>query len=152
MATPKIYAGLGEIEKAVGTTLGVSGWHRITQDQIDHFARPTGDDQWIHLDPERGAQGPYGANLAHGSFVLSLVPMLFQEAVRFEGLQGAMSYSDKVRFPAPTLVDSQVRGRVLLAAFQPTDLGARTVQHVTVECKDGEKPVCVAEVVSVLIR
>jgi acyl dehydratase len=148
----KTYTGLDEIEKAVGTVVGVSDWHTITQDHIDRFADVTGDNQWIHIDVERAKQGPYGTTVAHGYLVLSLVPMLMYEAARFEGLQAGINYgSNKVRYPAPTPVDSRVRGEIFLADFKRKDLGAQVTFRVTITREGGDKPVCVAEAVSILI-
>ncbi|MFG2731580.1 MaoC family dehydratase [Streptomyces canus] len=151
MASVNTYHGLGEFEKAVGTLIGHSEWHTITQDDIDRFADVTGDHQWIHIDPDKAAKGPYGTTVAHGYLVLSLVPMLLAEAARVEGLSAAINYgSNKVRYPAPTPVDSQVRGAVELTELKRGPQGAQAVFRVTVERRGGDKPVCVAEVVSVL--
>ncbi|SHH31159.1 MaoC family dehydratase [Streptomyces sp. 3214.6] len=153
MAPVKTYQGLDEIEKAVGTLLGHSEWHTITQDDIDRFADVTGDHQWIHIDPEKAAKGPYGTTIAHGYLVLSLVPMLMSEVTKTEGLTAAINYgSNKVRYPAPTPVDSQVRGAVELLELSRRPQGAQAVFRVTVERQGGDKPVCVAEVVSVLFE
>ncbi|MGV9853475.1 MaoC family dehydratase [Streptomyces sp. NPDC003442] len=153
MAPTQAFKGLDELEKAVGTVIGHSEWHSVTQNDINHFADVTGDHQWIHVDPAKAAQGPYGTTIAHGYLVLSLVPMLMSEAVRTEGLTAAINYgSNKVRYPAPTPVGSRVRGTIELLAFQRGPHGAQVVFRVTVERDGGDKPVCVAEVVSVLAQ
>lgn len=153
MAPVKSYNGLDELDKAVGTVIGHSEWHTITQDQIDRFADVTGDHQWIHIDPEKAAKGPYGTTVAHGYLVLSLLPQLMSEATRTEGLTAAINYgSNKVRYPAPTPVGSELRGTVELVELERRAQGAQAVFRVTVERKGGGKPVCVAEVVSILFE
>ncbi|MEH0421226.1 MaoC family dehydratase [Streptomyces sp. B21-083] len=153
MTPVKTYKGLDDFEKAVGTVIGQSEWHTITQDDIDRFADVTGDHQWIHIDPEKAAKGPYGTTIAHGYLVLSLAPMMISEAARTDGLTAAINYgSNKVRFPAPTPVNSQLRGTVELAELRRAPQGAQAVLRVTVERQGGDKPVCVAEVVSLLIE
>ncbi|MFD5228691.1 MaoC family dehydratase [Streptomyces qaidamensis] len=153
MTPVKTYQGLDDLQKAVGTVIGHSEWHTITQNDIDRFADVTGDHQWIHIDPDKAAKGPYGTTVAHGYLVLSLVPMLLSETARTEGLTAAINYgSNKVRYPAPTPVNSQVRGMVELTELRRGPQGAQAVFRVTVERQGGDKPVCVAEVVSVLFE
>ncbi|MFE1886936.1 MaoC family dehydratase [Streptomyces diastatochromogenes] len=151
MAPAKTFQGLDELEKAVGTVIGRSAWHIVTQNDIDRFADVTGDHQWIHVDPEKAAKGPYGTTVAHGYYVLSLVPKFLSEAAHTEGLTAAINYgSNKVRYPAPTPVGSRLRATVELAEFERRQQGAQAVFRVTVEREGGDKPVCVAEAVSVL--
>ncbi|NEA29357.1 MaoC/PaaZ C-terminal domain-containing protein, partial [Actinomadura bangladeshensis] len=91
---------MDDYAKAVGTHLGHSEWHTITQEQVDRFADATGDHQWIHTDPERAAAGPFGTTIAHGYLTLSLIPMLAAEIYRVEGLRMGVNYgTEKVRFP-----------------------------------------------------
>ncbi|WP_231885300.1 MaoC/PaaZ C-terminal domain-containing protein [Streptomyces bobili] len=107
----------------------------------------------MHLDPNKAAKGPYGTTVAHGYLVPSLVPMLLSEAARTEGLTAAINYgSNKVRCPALTPVNSQVRGMVELTELRRGPQGAQAVLRVTVERRGGDKPVCVAEVVAVLFE
>jgi acyl dehydratase len=151
MALAQTYSGLDAFKKAVGTHIGHSHWHTISQSHIDRFAAVTGDHQWIHTDPQKAAEGPYGTTIAHGYLVLSLVPLLLAETVQIEGLNAAINYgSNKVRYPAPTPVDSQVRGEVELLELNRGPRGAQAVFRITIERQGGDKPVCVAEVVSVL--
>jgi acyl dehydratase len=148
----RTFSGIDEYEKAVGTHLGHSEWHTVTQQQVDGFADATGDHQWIHVDPERAAEGPFGGTIAHGYLTLSLVPMLMSEISRVDGLRMGVNYgSDKVRFPAPVPVGSRVRAGAELLSLDRTPQGARAKVRVTIEREGGGKPVCVAEVLSVLV-
>lgn len=148
----RTFHGIDEYEKAVGTHLGHSDWHTVTQEQVNGFADATGDHQWIHVDPERAAGGPFGGTIAHGYLTLSLIPMLMSEISRVEGLTMGVNYgSDKVRFPAPVPVGSRLRAGAELVSLERTPQGARAKVRVTVEREGGDKPVCVAEVLSVLV-
>ena len=148
----KIFKGLDELERAVGTHLGYSGWYAITQEQVNLFAEATGDHQWIHVDPEKAATGPFGTTIAHGYLTLSLVPKLVSQIYRVEGLRMGVNYgSNKVRFPSPVPVGSRVRAGVELLELTRGPQGAQTTVRVTVEREGGDKPACVAEIVSVLV-
>ena len=147
----RTFQGLDEFEKAVGTHLGYSDWHTITQKQIDLFAEATGDHQWIHTDPEKAKDGPFGTTIAHGSLTLSLLPLLVWQVYSIEGLTMAVNYgSNKVRYPSPVPVDSRVRAGVELVSLDRGPGGSRATIRVTVEREGGDKPACVAETVSVL--
>ncbi|MDT9594108.1 MaoC family dehydratase [Nocardioides zeae] len=151
-AGPRTFADAAELRAAVGTHLGHSDWHQVTQEQVDLFAEATGDHQWIHVDPERAASGPFGGTIAHGYLTLSLVPMLSQQVYAFEGLRMGVNYgSDKVRFPAPVRVGSRIRGGVEVLSLEPGGGGERLTTRVSVEVEGGDRPACVAEVVSVLV-
>ncbi|MEW2329712.1 MaoC family dehydratase [Micromonospora chersina] len=148
----RVFQGIEELEQAVGTHLGHSGWHRITQRQIDAFAEATGDHQWIHVDPVRAARSPFGGTIAHGYLTLSLVPMLVWQVYRVEGLTMGVNYgANKLRFPAPVPVDSEVRAGVELLSLVPGGGGYQLTAKVTVELAGGGKPACVVETVSVLV-
>ncbi|WP_067695253.1 MaoC family dehydratase [Nocardia jejuensis] len=148
----KTFQGLAEFEKAVGTHLGHSRWHTITQEQIDMFAAATGDHQWIHTDPARAAAGPFGATIAHGYLTLSLAPMLAGQVYTVRNLSMGVNYGvDKVRFPAPVVVGSRIRAGVELISISPGALGFRALSTVTVELEGSAKPACVAECVAVLV-
>lgn len=148
----KTFTGLDEFEQAVGTHLGYSDWHTVTQQQVDLFAEATGDHQWIHTDPEKAANGPFGGTIAHGYLTLSLVPMLVWQIYTVEGLKMGVNYgSNKVRFPSPVLVGSRVRAGAKLLELKRGDNGAQATVRVTVELEGGDKPACVAETVSVLV-
>jgi acyl dehydratase len=146
------FNGVEELEKAVGTHLGYSDWHTITQEQIDQFAEATGDHQWIHVDPERAKDGPFGTTIAHGYLTLSLVPMLVWQVYTVEGVSMGVNYgSNKVRFPAPVPVGSRVRAGVELLSVVPGGGGVQTTARVTIERDGGDKPACVAEILSIVV-
>ncbi|MEV4129004.1 MaoC family dehydratase [Nocardia sp. NPDC049707] len=148
----KVFNGIGELEQAVGTHLGYSEWHTVTQEQIDLFAEATGDRQWIHVDPERAAQGPFGTTIAHGYLTLSLVPMLVWQVYRVDGLKMGINYgSNKVRFPSPVPSGSRVRAGVELVQLEPITAGVQVTARVTIEREGGDKPACIAEALSVLV-
>lgn len=141
---------LKDLPALVGEELAVSGWMTIDQARIDLFAEATGDHQWIHVDPARAAQGPFGKTVAHGFLTLSLIPPLFHDALAIPA-RLAINYGlDRVRFPHPVVVDSRVRGRFKLIAAEPLPAmkdmqGLQIRIGVTVECEGADKPACVAE-------
>ena len=138
--------GLDELKAAQGEELGPSDWHEVTQDDINAFADVTGDHQWIHVDVERAKETPFGGTIAHGYYTLSLAPKLSAEIVAFEGFAFGINYGlNKVRFPAPVLVDSKVRMRAKLAELEEIPGGAQMIMELTFEREGGEKPVCVAQ-------
>jgi acyl dehydratase len=147
---------LDEIRAAVGTELGASDWVSVDQERIDTFADATGDHQWIHVDPTRAGRGPFGATIAHGYLTLSLVPTLVATLVDYAGWAVKINYgSNKVRFPAPVLVNSRVRARVTIADVRETGAGVQVTVQVVVEAEgpDGvptPKPALVAEVLTLL--
>jgi acyl dehydratase len=130
-----------------GRELGPTSWIAVTQERIDAFAAATEDPQWIHVDPERAAAGPFGTTIAHGFLTLSLcVPMLY-EALPGEATMAVNYGVNRVRFPAPVPSGSRVRGRFRVLAVEDVPLGERATIEATVECEGVEKPVCVAELV-----
>ncbi|SKB08288.1 MULTISPECIES: MaoC family dehydratase [Aeromicrobium] len=141
-----------EIAASSGTELGVSSWTEIHQDRIDMFADATGDRQWIHVDPERAAEGPFGATVAHGYLTLSLLPFLGAQVYAFAGDRARVNYGlNRVRFMAPVLVGSKVRNRVEVLEVRDIEKGQQvTLQH-TVEIEGSEKPACIAETVTLLM-
>ncbi|MEV2223867.1 MaoC family dehydratase [Nocardia vinacea] len=148
----KVFNGIGELEQAVGTHLGYSEWHTVTQEQIDLFAEATGDRQWIHVDPERAAQGPFGTTIAHGYLTLSLLPQLVWQVYRVDGVKMGINYgSNKVRFPSPVPSGSRVRAGVELVKLEPTKAGIQVTARVTIEREGSDKPACIAEALSVLV-
>ncbi len=138
-----------DLQTLVGQALGDSGWVTIDQHRINLFAEATGDHQWIHLDAERAAEGPFGSTIAHGFLTLSLLPELTAAAFTVLDTRMGVNYGlNKVRFPAPVPVDSRVRGRFRLLAYDPLEDGAQLTVEATIEREGGLKPVCVAESVS----
>lgn len=148
----KVFSGIEELQAAVGTHLGHSAWHEVTQDQVDLFADATGDHQWIHLDVERAKAGPFGGTIAHGFLTLSLLPMLAAEVYRLDGVKMGVNYgADKLRFPSPVPVGSRVRAGVELTAVTPSSLGYQVATHVTIEREGGDKPACVVDMLAVVV-
>jgi acyl dehydratase len=135
-----------ELRSRVGDEIGVSDWHDVTQESVDEFARVTGDEQWIHTDPERARSTPFGGTIAHGYYTLSLHPVLIAQLMRYEGFAFAVNYGlNKVRFPAPLPVGNRVRMRVTLLAVDDVLGGAQITSKLTFEGEGALKPVCVAE-------
>ena len=138
--------GIDELKAKVGEELGVSDWHEVTQAEIDAFAEATGDDQWIHVDPERAAQSPFGSTIAHGLYTLALGPRFTYDAYSIEGFAFGLNYGyDRVRFPAPLPVDSRVRMHATLSSVHDVTGGIQMKVTQTFEREGEEKPVCVAE-------
>jgi acyl dehydratase len=142
-------SGIDELRAKVGEELGVSEWHEVTQERIDAFADATGDHQWIHVDPERAAQTPWGSTIAHGLYTLSLGPQFTFALFTIEGFAFGLNYGyNKVRFPAPLPVNSRVRMRATLSSVDDVPGGVQLTITQTFERDGEEKPVCVAEAVS----
>jgi acyl dehydratase len=138
--------GLDEVKARVGEELGVSDWHDVTQDEIDAFAEVTGDDQWIHIDPERASQTPFGGTIAHGYYTLSLAPMFSYRMFAIEGFAFGLNYGlNRVRFPAPLPVGDRVRMSARLGDVKDIPGGAQITVELTFEREGGDKPVCVAQ-------
>ena len=138
--------GIDGLRAAVGSELGVTEWQVVTQADVDAFADATGDRQWIHVEPERAAQTPFGGTIAHGLYTLSLAPVLTSSLLSFDGFAFALNYGyNRVRFPAPLPVGSRVRLRVTLVAVQDIPGGAQITIVQTFEREGSDKPVCVAE-------
>lgn len=147
MQAMKTFDTLNELEGLVGQTVTASDWVTITQAQIDLFAQATGDHQWIHTDPQRAAQGPFGTAIAHGFLTLSLMPQFFESAMTItHSSMGVNAGLNKVRFTAPVPVNSRLRAHFKLLAFDWLEAGAcQMVWGMTVEREGHDKPVCVAE-------
>ncbi|MCY3645204.1 MAG: MaoC family dehydratase [Acidimicrobiaceae bacterium] len=153
MAT--VFAAPDDLLSAVGQHLGHSDWIPVDQARIDLFAEATGDDQWIHVDPEAAAAGPFGATIAHGYLTLALTNMMLPQIVRVEGISMGINYGvNRVRFPQPVLTGSRLRGSATLTSADelPGGAGVQTVITVTVEIEGQAKPACVVESVSRYLR
>lgn len=148
---PRQFANLEEFKAAVGEDLGTSEWTEITQDQVNLFADATGDHQWIHIDVEKAAKGPFGGTIAHGYLTLSLLPMLGEQIYAIGGLAMGVNYgTNKVRFPHPVLVGSRVRGKAILKETKDITIGTQATVEFIIEIEGADKPACVAEVLSVM--
>lgn len=144
-----VIEGVEGLRTHVGEELGVSGWHLITQEEVDRFADVTGDHQWIHVDADRAKATPFGGTIAHGYFTLSLGPWLAESVYAFEGFAYGLNYGlDRVRYPSPMPVGKRVRMRAHLTSVTDVPGGVQIALTHTFECEDAEKPVCVAKVLA----
>jgi acyl dehydratase len=149
----RVFESTEQLEDSVGQQLGYSDWVVVDQDRIDRFADATGDYQWIHVDPERAAAGPFGGTIAHGYLSLSMIPTLVSQVLAYSGWSTAINYgSDKVRFPAPVPVGSRVRAGVELLAVRELPSGIQVTNRVTVEIAGSDRPAVVAETITLLVR
>ena len=144
---PHIFNSPAELEPGLGQTFGPTDWIAIDQDRINTFADATGDHQWIHVDPERAAAGPFGGTIAHGFMTLALLPRLQHQMYTVNGIKMAINYGlNKVRFPAPVPVGSRVRAQTSLVSVDDVGNGAvQATMSTTVEIDGSPKPACVAE-------
>jgi acyl dehydratase len=143
------FDNIDALRKAVGEDLGHSDWVMVDQQRINTFADATGDHQWIHVDPERAAAGPFKTTIAHGYLTLSLVPLLAGSLVTVNGVKMGVNYGvNKVRFPAAVPVDTRVRAGVVIQSVEDVPGGVQVTSVVTIEREGGDKPVCVAETVA----
>ena len=146
---PTVFENPSELEKAVGTDLGKSDWLEITQERINQFADATGDHQWIHVDPERARQGPFGECIAHGYLTQSLVNHFLPQIVEVRGISMGVNYgADRIRFPAPVPVNSRIRGSAELLKVEELKGGVQATIRVTVEIEGKDRPGCVIDTIS----
>jgi acyl dehydratase len=147
---PKVFQNPKELLSAAPCPLGESDWLEITQERIDRFAQATGDHQWIHVDPERAKQGPYGRTIAHGYLTMSLVNLFLPQILEVRGISMGVNYgADRLRFPAPVPVGSRIRGVGELLEAEAVKGGAVQAKvRVTVEIEGSERPACVVETIS----
>lgn len=136
-----------DVKSLVGTELGVSDWHAVTQEEINAFAECTHDHQWIHLDVERAKkESPFGGPVAHGYYTLSLAPYLMDQIWTVEGIRMGVNYGlNKLRFPAPVPVGKRVRARATLDNAEDVTGGMQVTVGLTFEVEGASKPACVAE-------
>lgn len=152
MSQPKEITGavvdIADLASLSGQLLGQSSWRRIAQEDVTAFSILTGDEQWIHVDPERAATGPFGATVAHGYFTLSLSTIFLDEVLTVTGAAVVLNYgSDRVRYPAPVRVGSRVRAQIELASVKPLPGGVQATFRLTFEVGGQHKPGCVADIV-----
>ena len=137
----------------VGRELGPTDWLEVDQERIDTFARATDDPQWIHVDPVRAAEGPFGTTIAHGYLTLSLCVPLMSRTLGLTGYRMGINYGvNRVRFPAPLPSGSRIRGRFTVQSVDEVEGGEQGVVLATIEREGSEKPVCVAELVVRMMR
>jgi acyl dehydratase len=141
-----VVEGVDGLRAAVGAALGPTGWLRIDQPRIDAFADVTGDHQWIHVDPDRARDSPFGSTIAHGYLTLSLCNYFLPQLLTVRGVRMGVNYgADKVRFPAPVPVGSRIRGRGEVLACADVPGGVQATILVTAEIEGADKPACVVE-------
>ena len=149
----RVFTTFEELDDAVGEDLGTTEWLEVTQERIDQFAKATDDPQWIHTDPARATEGPFGTTVAHGFLTLSLCVPLMTETLALSGYSMGVNYGvNKVRFPAPVPSGSRIRARFAVQTVDEVAGGEQAVVLGTVELEGGEKPVCVAELVVRMYR
>jgi acyl dehydratase len=137
-----------DLLKLVGQPLGTTEWMEVTQDQVNRFADATGDHQWIHIDHERAAKGPFKGTIAHGYLTLALAPVVISQVLEIREITAALNYGlNKVRFPAPVRVGSKIRAKVSVMSAQQKTSGVESVFTVTYEVDGEQRPACVADVI-----
>lgn len=143
----QVFEHLHDIDALAGSQVAISPWLEVTQQQVNQFAEATGDHQWIHTDPERARQGPFGVPIAHGFLTLSLMPRFLESSLRFADVRMGVNYGmNRVRFTAPVPVGSRLRAHLNLVSSEPIEpQGRQLTWQVQVEREGNEKPVCVAE-------
>jgi acyl dehydratase len=149
MAEVTVLENLEELRDAVGRHLGFTDWIEITQERVNLFADATDDHQWIHVDPERSAKGPFGTTIAHGFLTLSLVSLLVPQLIKVRNISMAINYgTNKVRFPAPVPVGSRIRAGAEILSVDDVPGGVQVATLVAIEREGGEKPCCVVELLT----
>lgn len=144
----RTFSGTGELRRAIGEDLGYSEWITVDQARIDTFAEATDDHQWIHVDPQRAAEGPFGRTVAHGFLTVALLPAFGWDTFVVQGVGMTVNYGlNKVRFPSPVPVGSRLRGHSKLLDVTDVPGGVQATIGGTVEIEDWPKPACVAEVI-----
>ena len=149
---PREVGDLESLRALVGTEAGVSGWLEVTQERVDTFADATRDHQWLHVDPVRAAQGPFGTTVAHGYLTLSLLPSFTQEIWSL-GFGGArVNYGlERVRFPSPVRVGARIRDRAHVESVTDVESGVRLAVRHTVEIDGSDRPACVATQLTLIL-
>jgi len=149
----RVFNSFDEVAAAAGEEIGTTDWVTIDQERVDAFADATGDHQWIHVDVERAADGPFGGTIAHGYLTLSLVPWLGSQVFSLETPGARLNYGvNKVRFPHPLLVGKRIRGHVAFGDVTDLPAGKQLIIKYTVEIEGESKPACVAETVVLLLE
>lgn len=142
----RVFSSREQLESAVGQDLGTSDWVRLDQAAIDAFAEITGDDQWIHVDPSRAAEGPYGSTIAHGYLTLSMLPAFRRTIFEIQNCRAQLNYGlNKIRFPGVVPAGSRLRAHAHLDSVINRGESSDVAVTYTIECDGSTKPVCVAE-------
>ena len=148
----RVFTTFDELAEAAGDDLGTSEWVEITQERVDQFAEATGDHQWIHVDVEKAAAGPFGGTIAHGYLTLALIPWLGSQVLGLETPGAKLNYGvNKVRFPGPVRVGKRIRLHVTMGDVTEIPAGRQVTLRHTIEIEGEDKPGCVAETVVLLL-
>ncbi len=146
MVEPTVFASAEDLRAAVGRHLGYSDWLEVTQERVNQFADATDDHQWIHVDPERAAKGPFGRTIAHGYLTLALVSALLPRLIEVPDISMAINYgTNKVRFPSPVSVGSLIHAKAQILSVDDVPGGVQVTFQTTIECEGADKPCCVVE-------
>lgn len=149
MTAQTILDGPDAVRAAVGTHLGFSDWLLMEQERVNTFADATGDHQWIHVDPERAASGPFGAPIAHGYLTMSLSNFFLPQIIETRGFSAGINYGvDKVRFPSPVKVGDRIRAGAELLEVTDVTGGLQTLVRITIEIEGSDRPACVIDSLS----
>jgi acyl dehydratase len=149
MTAQTILDGPDAVRAAVGTHLGYSEWLLMEQERVNTFADATGDHQWIHVDPERAASGPFGAPIAHGYLTISLSNFFLPQIIETKGFSAGINYGvDKVRFPSPVKVGDRIRAGAEMLEVTDVNGGLQTLVRITIEIEGSDRPACVIDSLS----
>jgi len=144
-----VYNNPQELLTAVGQQLGPTDWLDMAQERINLFADATGDHQWIHVDPERAKDGPFGTTIAHGYLTLSLANLFLPQLMEVQNVSMGVNYGcDRVRFPAPVPVGARIRGSGEVVSAEEVKGGIQVIVRITVEIEDSERPACIVDTIS----
>lgn len=144
-----VFSSAEEILNAPGTDLGATDWIELTQDRINKFADATDDHQWIHVDPVRAKDGPFGACVAHGYLTLSLANLFLPQLVEIKNMRMGVNYGcEKIRFPAPVKAGKRIRGRGEVVAAEKAGEGVQATIRITIDIEGETKPGCVVDTIS----
>ncbi|PXY29279.1 enoyl-CoA hydratase [Prauserella sp. PE36] len=150
--SPTVLTSLDDVRARLGTELGPTEWEPVSQERINAFAELTGDHQWIHVDVERAATGPFGGTIAHGYLTLSLLPLFNKRLFRLDAGSARVNYGlNKVRFPSPVPAGSRVRATASFVELRDLDTGSQLRTQYVLELEDAAKPACVAESVTLIL-
>jgi acyl dehydratase len=142
----QVISGIDELKDFAGREVGVGPWMRIDQERVNRFAEVTGDYQWIHVDPERAADSPFGGTIVHGYLTLSMLPAMIADMVRFDGMRTSINQGlTRLRFMAPVPVGSRIRLRLAIQDVRKVPVGARVTLNAVIELEGSAKPACIAE-------
>ena len=148
--TKTVVAQPSDLMTMTGTELGPTEWLQITQDRITQFAEATGDHQWIHVDPVKAAEGPFGATIAHGYLTLSLANCFLPELIEVQQVSMGVNYgTEKTRFPAPVSVGSNIRATGEIIQVEENKGGYKATIRVTITAEGAERPACIVDTISI---